>query len=419
MKENLYGRLLTKNEISEIDREVKRLESMTELSHTKIQCNRCGTIHIKVQVSLPIGVYYCPSCITMQRVRSDQPLYHLPQKSFSALSAIQWQGQLTPYQEQISKELLKAVEQREQILVHAVTGAGKTEMIYQSIDKALSSGGAVGIASPRIDVCIELHGRLSRDFDCSIPLLHGEGEAFFRSPLVICTTHQLLRFKEYFDLLIIDEVDAFPFVDNTMLYHGVEQARKMDSTLIYLTATSTRELNNKVKKGQLRKVHLPRRFHGNPLVVPQTLWHTKFKEEIKKQRKSSFPLLIFAPEIEFGKAFTEKLKKEFPHEKIDFVASTTENRLDIVQQFRQKKLTILVSTTILERGVTFPMVDVFVIDAHHHNFTSSALIQIAGRAGRSPERPTGLVHFFHQGKNTAILTAISEIKKMNKLGGLQ
>lgn len=37
-------------------------------------------------------------------------------------------------------------------------------MIYQVIEQILESGGVVGLASPRIDVCLELHQRLSRDF---------------------------------------------------------------------------------------------------------------------------------------------------------------------------------------------------------------------------------------------------------------
>ena len=39
-----------------------------------------------------------------------------------------------------------------------------------------------------------------------------------------------------------------------------------------------------------------------------------------------------------------------------FVSSVTENRLEQVQAFRDGELTILISTTILGRGVTFPCV---------------------------------------------------------------
>ncbi len=48
-----------------------------------------------------------------------------------------------------------------------------------------------------------------------------------------------------------------------------------------------------------------------------------------------------------------------------------------VEQFRKKKLSVLVTiSTILERGVTFPQVDVFACMANHHLYTSSSLIQI-------------------------------------------
>ena len=106
---------------------------------------------------------------------------------------------------------------------------------------------------------------------------------------------------------------------------------------------------------------------------------------------------------------------KFPKEKIASVASTTKDRLETVKAFRNKEITILIATSILERGVTFPNVDVFVINSEHPNFTKSALIQMAGRVGRSPERPTGLVSFFHYGKSKAMCQAVREIKKMNQL----
>ncbi|GAB2024775.1 DEAD/DEAH box helicase [Lactovum odontotermitis] len=413
------GRILTEKDLDDekAPDDCIQQSGMSELSSGKIQCNRCGTIHFKSEVLLEIEAYYCPDCINMGRVRSDELLYQLPQKSFEARNALIWTGELTAYQQEISERLIAAAQKREQILVHAVTGAGKTEMMYQAVNEVLRRGGMVGIATPRIDVCIELHGRMTRDFDLPIALLHGEGEPYFRTPLVIATTHQLLRFREAFDLLIIDEVDAFPFRDNEILYFAAEHSRMPDSALIYLTATSTGNLDKQVKSGKLQKVALARRFHGNPLVVPKMLWMTKFKSEMKKQRKTAFPLLIFAPEIDFGQAFAESLQKDYPEERIGFVASTTENRLEIVRQFREQELTILVTTTILERGVTFPKVDVFVYNSGHFNFTSSALVQIAGRAGRSPERPTGLVYFFHDGRSRDMTRAIAEIKEMNKLGG--
>ncbi|CIW15087.1 helicase ComFA [Streptococcus pneumoniae] len=287
------------------------------------------------------------------------------------------------------------------------------------------------MASPRIDVCLELYKRLQQDFSCGIALLHGESEPYFRTPLVVATTHQLLKFYQAFDLLIVDEVDAFPYVDNPMLYHAVKNSVKENGLRIFLTATSTNELDKKVRLGELKRLNLPRRFHGNPLIIPKPIWLSDFnryldknrlspklKSYIEKQRKTAYPLLIFASEIKKGEQLAEILQEQFPNEKIGFVSSVTEDRLEQVQAFRDGELTILISTTILERGVTFPCVDVFVVEANHRLFTKSSLIQIGGRVGRSMDRPTGDLLFFHDGLNASIKKAIKEIQMMNKEAGL-
>ena len=397
----------------------------------KLSCNRCGQAIDKEKQQLPIGAYYCRSCLILGRVRSDEELYYFPQEEFPKANVLKWQGKLTEFQAKVSQGLVEAVTKQKNSLVHAVTGAGKTEMIYQVVAQVINQGGAVCLASPRIDVCLELYRRLKVDFTCDISLLHGESEAYSRSPLVIATTHQLLKFYQAFDLLIVDEVDAFPYVDNPMLYHAVHQAVKVEGTKIFLTATSTDELDKKVAKGELTRLSLPRRFHGNPLIVPQKIWLADFqkylgqkklvpklRQFIQKQRKTGFPLLIFASEIKKGQEFAEILQSTFPNEKVGFVASTTENRLEIVEKFRQKEITILVTTTILERGVTFPCVDVFVVEANHRLFSRSALVQIAGRVGRSMDRPTGELIFFHDGTTMAIEKAIKEIQEMNQEAGL-
>lgn len=429
--QDCLGRMFTKAQLpAELQLYAQTLPAMKE-EKGKLCCNRCGQVVNKEKQQLPIGAYYCRPCVRLGRVRSDEKLYYFPQAEFPKTNVLTWEGRLTDYQAKVSQGLVEAVAKQKNSLVHAVTGAGKTEMIYQVVAQVINEGGAVCLASPRIDVCLELHRRLQEDFSCDISLLHGESEVYFRSPLVIATTHQLLKFYQAFDLLIVDEVDAFPYVDNPMLYHAVTQSVKEQSTIIFLTATSTDELDKKVSKGELNRLSLPRRFHGNPLIVPQKVWLGNFQKYlnqkklvpkleqfVKKQRKTGFPLLIFASEIKRGQELAEVLQSYFSSENVGFVASTTENRLDIVEKFRQKEITILVTTTILERGVTFPCVDVFVVEANHRLFSRSALVQIAGRVGRSMDRPTGELLFFHDGTNFAIERAIQEIKAMNQEAGL-
>ena len=427
---NYLGRLFTEKELTKEERQVAMKLPAMRKEKGKLFCQRCNS-SILEEWHLPIGAYYCRECLLMKRVRSDQALYYFPQEDFPKQDVLKWRGQLTPFQEKVSEGLIQAVEKKESILVHAVTGAGKTEMIYQVVAKVIDDGGAVCLASPRIDVCLELYKRLQNDFACDIALLHGESDPYFRTPLVVATTHQLLKFHHAFDLLIVDEVDAFPYVDNSVLYYAVNQCVKEEGVKIFLTATSTDELDKMVRTGELKRLSLPRRFHGNPLIIPKPVWLSDFnryieksqlspklKSYIKKQRRTSYPLLIFASEIKKGEKLKELLQEQFPNENIGFVSSVTENRLEQVQDFRDGELTILISTTILERGVTFPCVDVFVVEANHRLFTKSSLIQIGGRVGRSMDRPTGELLFFHDGLNVSIKKAIKEIKQMNKEAGL-
>lgn len=428
-KNDYYGRIFVESQLSdELKEEAEKLPSMVKRKDD-LTCNRCGSIVLTDNI-LQTGQTYCRECLVFGRNISDSYLYYFQQKSFQKNNSLNWQGQLTLYQNEVSEGMLSGIAEKKDLLVHAVTGAGKTEMIYHSVAKIIDDGGCVCIASPRIDVCLELYKRMSRDFSCPITLLHGEAEPYKRAPLIIATTHQLLKFYQAFDLLIIDEVDAFPFVDNKMLYYAVNQSLKKDGVKIFLTATSTDELDKKVRKGDLKRLHLARRFHANPLVVPKMLWLSGVLKSMKKgkipkkldlllknQRKSGYPLLIFFPNIEQGKRFSMVLQEKFPTEKIGFVSSQSEDRLELVEKFRKNEITILVSTTILERGVTFPCVDVFVVLANHKLYTKSALVQISGRVGRAVERPTGELLFLHDGATKSMQKAIKEIKEMNKKGG--
>ena len=423
--QDYYGRLFTKYQLSKEERkQAKEFPSTSDNT-----CPRCATPFLE-ENRLPNGAYYCRECLLLGRVRSDESLYYFPQKSFPSQCSLRWEGKLTEWQAQISDGLCQAVDNKTSSLVHAVTGAGKTEMMYRAVAKVIDKGGAVCIASPRVDVCIELQKRLSSDFTCAVALLHGESEPYFRTPLVVATTHQLLKFYQAFDLLIIDEVDAFPYVDNPMLYRAVAQSVKSDGLTLFLTATSTDALDKKVKRRELQRLSLPRRFHGNPLVVPKKVWlsklasklkqqklPSKLKNQIAKQRKTQYPLLLFAPEIEMGEQLANVMQKIFSEEKIAFVSSQTRDRHELIRGFREGEITILISTTILERGVTFPCVDVMVVEAHHFLFTSSSLVQIAGRVGRSMKRPTGELIFYSEGTTRSIEKAIKEIKRMNQEAG--
>ncbi|MBS7576203.1 MULTISPECIES: DEAD/DEAH box helicase [unclassified Enterococcus] len=424
--EKYYGRRLVKKELP--DQFLTQLEKMPSMIErgTKIQCQRCGALLDKALVKLPDHSFYCPACIVMGRVKSSESLYYYPELPKQAISAsvLNWQGQLTAPQSVISKALVSSTSD---ILVHAVTGAGKTEMIYQRLAKGLMAGEHICLTSPRVDVCIEIYQRLTRDFKVPIRLLYAHGDEYEHSNLVVCTVNQLMRFYQSFDLIIVDEVDAFPLVNNPNLMWAIDKAKKSGAQTIYLTATPTVTLKTKVASGELEALVLAKRFHGFPLVLPKFKWCSnilgliqkgslprKIHKCISKQRLTRFPLLIFMPEIKLGKQLRQILQGAFPSETIGFIASESENRKAISQRFKSGEYTILIATTVLERGVTFSKIDCLVIASHHRIFTTESLVQIAGRVGRDKRRPTGQLIFFHQGRTRAMKQMYREIQQMNR-----
>ncbi|MDR0921196.1 MAG: DEAD/DEAH box helicase [Lactobacillales bacterium] len=426
------GRLVLQSEVREekLSPSVIKIPTM-KIDEKTVTCLRCGKTHLKAEVQLQIEAYYCPSCILLGRVQSNHFFYTQEmEKREKILNSCSWQGVLSDGQERISKEILIAVEKRETLLVHAVTGAGKTEMLFEGIEHALSIGQAVCIASPRVDVCVELYPRLKSAFQSvDVCLLYGKGEEEYRNcEIVLCTTHQLLRFYHAFDVLIIDEIDAFPFVDNAELNYAVTHAKKKDATLIYLTATPTKKLLDEEKSKQLRRVILPARYHRKSLVTPTFVWCNKWEKQVNDGKlprvlklkmqellADGFPFLIFVPTIELMKKLVLPIQKAFPKLVFTTVYAEDEKRLEKVQQMRDGKLQLLITSTILERGVTFAGVSVIVFGANHRVFKSSALVQISGRVGRNIQRPNGKLYFLHDGRSRAMVEAKKQIVEMNRL----
>ena len=75
---------------------------------------------------------------------------------------------------------------------------------------------------------------------------------------------------------------------------------------------------------------------------------------------------------------------------------------------------MLVTTAVLERGVTVKDLQVIIFGADHPLYTSSALIQISGRVGRKKDAPTGEVVFIARRETNEMVEAVNEIKEANE-----
>ncbi|MFO1444406.1 DEAD/DEAH box helicase [Bacillus sp. Bva_UNVM-123] len=409
----------------------------------KPSCVRCGNKDKRYFAKFPCAkcgeeeCLYCRKCIMMGRISSCSPLLSwtgpwpflkesLSTKEKNCNSYLTWNGTLSKGQNIASEQVVAAINQNEEFLVWAVCGAGKTEVLFEGIDEALTSGKRVCIATPRTDVVLELTPRLQKVFpNIKVASLYGGSEdRFLNTPLTISTTHQLLRFYQAFDTIIVDEVDAFPYSVDESLQYAVQQARKSKSSIIYLTATPNPKWQAECRIGRRKFITIPARFHRHPLPVPELRWCGNWEKALQKNQlprnilqwiklrlAAKKQCLLFVPKIKKMEKMLPILRKLHPN--IEAVHAEDPNRKQKVLAMRNKEIRLLITTTILERGVTFPNLDVAVLGAEDRIFTESALVQIAGRVGRSAQAPGGDIVFFHYGKTEAMLSAKKQIIRMN------
>ena len=376
-------------------------------------CERCGNRDTRY-LGVRNNKYYCRRCIEFIG-REYEEISN--ENNCSNKHELQLKYPLTFEQNIISEKIIESYKQNKNTLVKAVCGAGKTEIVFGVIDYALNNNLKVGFAVPRKNVVIDLFPRFKNVFkQTKIISVYGGHNAQLEGDLIILTTHQLYRYNNYFDLLILDEVDAFPFYKNEVLYKILQNSVK--GKVVILSATAPDEIIKEFKIKNETILELNVRYHHYP--IPNPLVYTgniifqflKLIELIKKYKKDNKQVFLFVPTIRIGEQLFKYLKYVFKD--IIFVSSKTKDIEKIMIDFKDKKLTTLITTSILERGVTFDNLQVIVFNSDHFIFTKEALIQISGRVGRNINNPIGEVFFIARKETLEMKEAIYEISKSNK-----
>lgn len=404
----------------------KAIPALYKLDKHQFCCRRCQMVNDWRIYSLPGDDFYCPACLSLGRLTNHNYLIAIAeQNQFPAIQQpLTWTGQLTAAQTVISQKLCKIEQAKQDHLVWAVTGSGKTEMLFQVLRQAVMKKERIAWIAPRVDVCNEIYPRLQAAFQpVSLALLHGQGASqYYYSQILVCTVHQLLKFYQAFDLIVLDECDSYPYVNNLMLHNAVKNALKPQHSLISLSATPSLEYLQLIKHQKLSYSLLSRRFHGHDLPEPQYCWvnhsstqqlHWRLKRQIHELLENRQRFLLFVDSIRQAEQLSQLLQQTYPDLQQTYVHAKDAMRQNKVQQFRAGQWQALVTTTVLERGVTFDNIDVLVWQADSKRFTQQALVQIAGRAGRSRSHPDNQVWFFGTHYTTNIAQAIHQIRRLN------
>lgn len=393
------------------------------------QCQRCGERDVEEWPSQYEMAATCRSCDSIGSSTSLDVLYRDERSLVGAPSEVIFQPHwvLTEGQRLASEQVFEFIKDpyEKTALLWAACGAGKTEVCFPSAAWALKQGKSVLFAAPRQDVINDVAPRLQRDFpDYPFQVLTGTSSVKFQGgSMVLATTHQVLRFWRAFDVIFMDEMDAFPYHGSHALEWGLNHALRPGGKILYLTATPSSEGLKAVRQGKMRLIRLPARHHRTSLPVP--IWE-KYRHSIEPNGCTGVwvsqinslrvlgPVLVFVPKISWIDPWIKCFRRCFPSWCVDGSYSADPNRSSKIESLRQGEFDLFVSTTILERGITLPGIQVVVLGADHPVFDERALVQMAGRVGRTRESPEGRVIFMSKQRTPAMKTAVLWIEDLNK-----
>ena len=374
------------------------------------KCPICGNTN-PVYIGIHNNVPYCRKCILFRGQEATGDFVQIDTAEYTL------RYELSEDQKRLSNQLVENFKNNIDSLVRAVCGSGKTEICLGVISYCIKNGYRVGFAVPRRDVCVELYYRFADIFrENELTAVYGGNTAYLEGDLVVSTTHQLFRYEKYFDLLIVDEIDAFPYKGSEIL--EIFLKRSIRKNLIMMSATPSDDTIEFFSKPNHAILELYSRFHGKPLPVPRivkgnTIYlNYKLITETSRLLKKFKQIFIFVPTIDLSIKIYKFLSLFFPSG--GYINSHCENRDEIIKRFRIKKYRYLVTTAVLERGVTVKDLQVIVYRSDHQIYDSHALIQIAGRVGRKKDAPEGEVIFLARENNKEMQRAVAEIHAANK-----
>lgn len=276
-------------------------------------------------------------------------------------------------------------------------------MIYETLQYCLSNKLKIGIAVPRKDVVIELKERLKRDFNVKVVDVYGGNCSEIEGDIIVFTTHQAFRYINYFDILIMDEIDAFPYKGNQMLNNIIDKCSK---TFVYLSATMPEYILN---NSSIKHYFINKRYHGGDIPVPKCLisyWQIYSLKKILKRLLNKV-VLVYFPTIKIQQEVAKKIRSDY------IINSKVKDRDKLIQEIKLLSKGVVFTTTVLERGITIKNVQVVVYKADHKLFDKDTLIQIAGRVGRNKEYVDGEIIFLCSSKTKDIRQSIAKIKQCN------
>ena len=197
---------------------------------------------------------------------------------------------LSPLQEEVASAVRKAFEEKKPVLLHGVTGAGKTEIYLRLAMDTMKKGRSVLFLVPEIALSRQLEDRVAAVFpevlvyhSAQTPARKGRVASAVRESekyIVLGTRSALFLPHRNLGLVIVDEEHDSSFKQDSPAprYHARESAIMLaiiqEANVVLGSATPSLESLYNAENGRFVKVDLKQRFHQGkeaPILIIDTI----------------------------------------------------------------------------------------------------------------------------------------------------
>ncbi len=321
--------------------------------------------------------------------------------------------ELTNAQKRVVKEIRKDMRREEPMsrLVQGDVGSGKTMVAFLSCLIALDNGLQCAIMAPTEVLANQHYAKLLKSFvpmGISVRLLTGSmtkaQKKAVKSGLklgtiqVVVGTHALIQEDVEFKnlgLVVVDEQHKFGVLQRASLG---KKGKNFHPHMLYLTATPIPRTMAIAFYGDLDVSTIDEMPPGRKPVKTRVITESRRLELYgwlrKKIREGNqvyivFPLVEESEKLDLQSAVEgyQRLQEYFREFKVGLVHGKMRpaEKDKVMQDFKEGKLHILVSTTVIEVGVDVPKANIMIIE-NAERFGLSQLHQLRGRVGRGGEQ---------------------------------
>ena len=352
--------------------------------------------------------------LKIKKIKKKNKLF---KKNFRDIYIKKLKFELTNDQMSAIKDIENDLKSRERMfrLIQGDVGSGKTIVSLISALNTIKSGYQVAFMVPT-EILAKQHFNFATSFfdsNIKVELLLGKTEHYSKQKILkdlennkinlIIGTHSLFQKKIKFKklgLIVIDEQHKF----------GVNQRKDLsdkggnDCDVLVMSATPIPRTMMMTVYGDMDVTLIKEKPKNRKEIKTYSKLDTKIDEIInfaKKEIKNGSQVFWVCPLIEKSK----KLDHQSAIEKNKYLKKYFTNRVDLIHgsmdkdeknkvlnDFLNKKIDVLVSTTVIEVGIDFPNANVIIIE-NANKYGLSQLHQLRGRVGRGYKESTCILVF--------------------------